>query len=203
MKRQISDFYQHAVCQELYLCGCPDLTLPTGAELMTLQSSPATQFFLWVFTNGLLSEPLSIPLQLLCCLLKWSPFLWHTSGWNTCDQTAAGELNTCIFHKSPPASHHHPNKVLSLSTNNKFMTSFFLKLLIPSRQRIKRGKTKTRAMWLIKGTNLYLLACEGSCWYTPVKAKSNANISCHLTEPKTSGNSIWEVNRRTNYYKWS
>lgn len=132
MKRQISDFYQHAVCQELDQCGCPHLTLPTGAELMALQSSPATQFFLWVITNGLLQN--HSPLQLLCCLVKWSPLLWHTSGWNTCDQNAAGELNTCIFHKSPPASHHHPNKCYHyLQITNSWLHFFLSYLSLPGR----------------------------------------------------------------------
>lgn len=102
------------------------------------------------------SEPLSIPLQLLCCLVKRSPFLWHTSGWNTCDQTAAGELNTCIFDKSLPASHHHPNKCYCyLQITNSWLHFFSSYLSLPGRGS-KGGKTKTRAMWLIKGTNLGL-----------------------------------------------
>lgn len=132
-----------------------------------------------------------------------SPAVVLPGGAHTCYQTADGELNTWIFRKSPPASHHHPNKCYCYLQITNSWLHFFSSYLIPYRQRIKRGKTKIRAMWLIKGKNLYLLACKGLHWYTPVKAKSNAIISCHSTEPKTPGNKIWEVNRRTNYYKWS
>lgn len=180
--------------EELYQWGCPDLTLPTGAELLALQSSPAAQLFLKVFTNtevftnGLLQSHSPFPLQLLCCQVKWSPFLRHRSGWNTCDQTAAGQLSTCIFHKSPPASHHHPNECYwYLQITNSWLRFFPSYLSLPGRG-LKGGKP--RVMWLIKGKNLYLSACKGSCWYTRVKAKSNAVISCHLTETKTSGNKI-------------